>query len=431
MTAATTLIFGFVYFQIAAASEAAVRVVLTTEAEKGVGFTNAELKRALDLRLAGDLRRLDYIALFDPSGRMLLGNISEMPAIPADGKAHFLLGVRPPGFPDQAEPAIFVARARPEGGVLLLGRSLVEIYALRRTVLLALVSAIGPMLLLALGIGAYFARRASRRLVDIHETIVRIMRGDLEVRLPTNRRPDEIDSIAVDVNRMLDEIVRLLMQVKNVSDNIAHDLRTPLAVMRAKLERGVESADSEELRQAARHALVELDKATRTMAALLRISDIEDRKRSSGFSPIDLAAICADVFEFYEPLGRAKSIAMVLDAQSPVPVLGDGDLMREAISNLIDNAIKFTPKDGAIKVSASRSPEGFVVRIGDSGRGVPAGEREKIFERFYRVDRNDRTPGSGLGLSIVSAIAKLHGLRLRVLDNNPGAVFEISGPTAT
>ena len=311
---------------------------------------------------------------------------------------------------------------------MLLGRSLVEIYALRRTVMTSLATAIGPMAFLALAIGAYFAWRESRRLIDIHETITTIMRGDLRVRLPTKRGPDEIDRIAIDVNRMLDEIVRLLMQVKNVSDNIAHDLRTPLAVMRAKLERGVAGSDDQELRLAARHALVELDKATRTMAALLRISDIEGRNRSSAFTPIDLAAICADVFEFYEPLGKDKAIAMILETPSPVPTFGDGDLMREAISNLIDNAIKFTPKGGAIKVSAFASQGHVAVQVRDNGRGVPPAERDKIFERFYRADRNERTPGSGLGLSIVSAIAKLHGLSLRVDDNGPGALFEMYGP---
>jgi signal transduction histidine kinase len=251
------------------------------------------------------------------------------------------------------------------------------------------------------------------------------MRGDLEARLPVRKTPDEIDSVSRDVNLMLDEIVRLLVQIKSVSDNIAHDLRTPLAVMRAKLERGLAS-DDQELRVATRQALSELDKAMVTITALLRISEVESALRSSGFRQIDLSAICADLFEFYEPLGRAKSIAMSLDASSPTPTLGDGDLMREALSNLIDNAIKFTPEGGAVRISAAVEADRPVIRVSDSGSGVEPGERDKIFDRFYRTVRNDRIPGSGLGLSIAAAIANLHDFDLRVEDNHPGALFVMS-----
>src|SRR5580693_3916745 len=233
MAAATSLIFAFVYWQITAANEALVRVILVDEAEKGANYSDAEIRNALNLRLTRDLRRLDYVALFDVSGALLIGNIDKMPAITADGKSHFIAAVRPRGGGQASEPAIFVARLRPDGSVLLLGRSLVEVYALRRTVFGALMTAIGPMLLLALAIGAFFAGRASRRLILIHDTIARIMQGDLRVRLPVSKRPDEIDRISRDVNLMLDEIVRLLVQIKSVSDNIAHDLRTPLAVVRA------------------------------------------------------------------------------------------------------------------------------------------------------------------------------------------------------
>jgi signal transduction histidine kinase len=425
MTAATSLIFGFVYLQITASDEARVRVILVDEAEKGAHYSDAELQVALDLRLTRDLRRLDYVALFDAAGKVLIGNIDKMPPIPADGKSHFIEAVQPPGGQQQSEPAIFVARLRPDGSVLLLGRSLLEAYALRRTVLGALATAIGPMLLMALAIGAFFARRASRRIIRIHNTIARIMRGDLQARLPVRNRPDEIDSVSRDVNLMLDEIVRLLVQIKSVSDNIAHDLRTPLAIMRAKLERGLAS-DDQELRVATRQALSELDKAMVTITALLRISEVESALRSSGFMQIDLSAICADLFEFYEPLGRAKSIAMSLDASSPTPTLGDGDLMREALSNLIDNAIKFTPEGGVVRISAAIEADRPVIRVSDSGSGVEPGERDKIFDRFYRTIRNDRIPGSGLGLSIAAAIANLHDFDLRVEDNHPGALFVMS-----
>jgi hypothetical protein len=162
MTAATSVIFGFVYLQITASDEARVRIILVDEAEKGAHYSDAELQVALDLRLTRDLRRLDYVALFDAAGKVLIGNIDTMPAIPADGKSHFIAAVQPPGGQQQSEPAIFVARLRPDGSVLLLGRSLLEAYALRTTVLGALATAIGPMLLMALAVASSASTTRSR-----------------------------------------------------------------------------------------------------------------------------------------------------------------------------------------------------------------------------------------------------------------------------
>jgi hypothetical protein len=428
MTVATSLIFAFVYVQIVTSDEANIRRILVDEAAKGANDSEAELKNALDLRLTRDLRRLDYVELFDPAARPVFGNVGRMPPIAVDGRSHFVSEARPPGAQDLVEPAIFVARRRADGSVLVLGRSLVEVYALRQTVLGALAAAIVPMLLLALAIAAFFARRASRRLTDIHETIARIMQGDLHVRLPVRKRPDDLDTVARDVNRMLDEIARLLIQIKGVGDDIAHDLRAPLSVMRAKLERGLASFDERELRAVANQALVELDKAMVTVTALLRVAEIEHGPRSSAFKPIDLAAICADAFEFYEPLAKAKSILMTLDAAGPVTAFGDADLMREALLNLIDNAVKFTPAGGRVGISAGLEGGRPVIRVRDTGSGIGLMEREKIFERFHRGD--GRASGSGLGLSIAQAIASLHKFDLRVKDNEPGALFEMMARAA-
>jgi signal transduction histidine kinase len=204
---------------------------------------------------------------------------------------------------------------------------------------------------------------AAEDLVALYNTIRRIMQSDLQVRLPMHRRADEIDAVSRDVNLMLDEIICLLVQIKGVAENIAHDLRTPLAMVRARLERGLANSDDRELRLAAAKALGQLDKAMITVAALLRIAEVESGPRPVGFAPIDLAAICADLFEFYEPLAREKSISTTLEAQSPVETIGDGDLMRGALSNLIDNAIKFTPGGGA--------------HIGDDGRRLSGYSRRR------------------------------------------------------
>jgi signal transduction histidine kinase len=422
---ATAAIFGLVYLQIRAADEKSNRLILEDEAAKSLDHSVEELRRAFELRLTHDLRRLDFAALFASDRKAMFGNIEQLPAIPLDGKSHYAAS-RAPGT-DRTEPVIFVARVRPDGTILVLGRSLLETYAFRRIVLKALATGLAPMLLLALAIGAFMARRASRRLTGIHETIAKIMKGDMELRLPVRSRRDAIDMLSRDVNLMLDEINRLLAQIKGVSDNIAHDLRSPLAVVHAQLERGVESSDDEVLRRVAHQALAHIDKAMLTVAALLRLADVEYGPKSSKFHPIDLSAICADLFEFFEPLATSKSINMALEIQSPVQILGDGDLMREAVSNLMGNAIKFTPEHGTVRVSVTLEDGRPVIRVRDNGIGVEPAERDKIFQRFYRTASGHRVPGSGLGLSIAAAIANLHDLELRFEDNHPGALFEMSG----
>ncbi|MFZ0811668.1 MAG: HAMP domain-containing sensor histidine kinase [Bradyrhizobium sp.] len=426
-TAATTAIFGLVYFQIGEANEARNRLILETEAAKSVNRSVDELKTAFEVRLTNDLRRIDYAALFDANHKVMFGNIAALPAIPVDGKSHFIAATPVPGSDNRLEPAIFVARQRSDGTVMLLGRSLLETLAYGRIVKRALVAALAPMLMLALAIGAYFARRSSRRLTTIHDAIDRIMKGDTDLRLPIGSGRDPIDRISRDVNLMLDEIVRLLVQLKGVGDNIAHDLRSPLSVVHAQLERGLESSNDEQLRTVVKQALAHIDKAMLTVAALLRLADVEYGPKSRNFQPIDLAAICSDLFEFYEPLAESKSIKMTLETRSPVQISGDGDLMREAVSNLIGNAIKFTPESGAVGISVMREDGLPVVRVRDSGIGVEPGERDKIFQRYYRTSSGHRVPGSGLGLSIAAAIANLHELDLRFTDNNPGAVFEMVG----
>ena len=426
-TAATTAVFGLVYFRIGEANEARNRLILETEAAKSVNRSVEELRSAFEVRLTNDLRRIDYAALFDANHKFMFGNIDVLLPIPVDGTSHFIAATHVPGSINQLEPAIFVARERSDGTVMLLGRSLLETLAFRRIVQSALAAGLAPMLLLALAIGAYFARRSSRRLTAIHDAIGRIMKGDTDLRLPVGSRHDPIATISRDVNLMLDEIGRLLVQLKGVGDNIAHDLRSPLAVVHAQLERGLESSNDEQLRSVAKQALAYIDKAMLTVAALLRLADVEYGPKSRSFGSIDLSAICADLFEFYEPLAESKSIKMTLETHSPVQIEGDGDLMREAVSNLIGNAIKFTPENGAVNISVIRENGLPVVRVRDSGIGVEPAERDKIFQRFYRTSSGHRVPGSGLGLSITAAIANLHEFDLRFNDNNPGAVFEMIG----
>lgn len=425
ITAAISLVLVLIYWQVVLRDTAHQKHVLVREVAKVVDQPQSQLVRELNLRLTLDLRRLDLAALYGSDGKLIAGNLTTLPErLPVDGEAHIL--PLPAQAHDHAvEPVLLVARQRQDGGVLLLGRNLYDVLEFREIVLESLALGIAPAFVLSLIVGILFSRRAARRLRKINDQILRIMQGDLNERLPTHGSRDDLDHVAGGVNAMLDEIVRLLDQLKSVGDNIAHDLRTPLAVMRARLERGIESESPENLRAAAERALNDLDRALTTVTALLRISDIEYGRRTGSFAEVDLAGVCVSAFDLFQPLAEAKSIAFTLEAPESIYVVGDFDLLVEAVGNLIDNAIKFTPVSGSVKVIVSLVAGQPVVRVCDSGPGVAPFERSRIFKRFYRSEQNRNTPGTGLGLSMAFTIARLHGFDLRVGDNSPGATFEI------
>ncbi len=423
VSAATAAIFTLIYLQVSDADVQRVGAVLVDEAAKSEADSPEQLRQALELRLTRDIRRLDYVAVFDASGDKVLGNVSALPSVPVDGRAH---EVRRQLLPDARafEPALFVARRRVDGDVLVLGRSLREVYDLQASLLKVLATALLPTILVILGIGGLFARRASQRFERIHAAIARVMNGDFQSRLPVRAEGDDVELIAKAVNTMLDEIERLLDQLKSVGDNIAHDLRTPLMVARAGLARSLEdNGSAERLRSAVTAALAQIDRASLAIGAILRVSAVENGARRNRFQDIDLSALCAEMVDFYEPLAQSKSIGIALVADAQVCVRGDEDLLREALSNLLDNALKFTPEGGAVRVEARLDGDLPRLEVSDSGPGVPAEDRVRIFRRFARGDGARDVPGHGLGLNIAQTIANLHGFDLTVEDNNPGARF--------
>jgi signal transduction histidine kinase len=426
---ATIGTFAFIYWQVYSGDMQVAGAILVDEAAKSEGDSQVELRRALQLRLTRDIHRLDFVALFDPNGGLVFGNVPGMPSIPIDGRAHVIQEQLLPDSSGNREPALFVARRLSSGGALLLGRSLWVTYGLQGTLLRAMAIALLPTVLVILAIGAIFARSASQRYERVHDAIVRIMNGELDSRLPVTNEDSDIDKVARAVNLMLDEIARLLAQLRSTGDSIAHDLRTPLAVARARIERALNNeSGTDQLREALEAALCQIEKVSTAVSAILRISAVENGAGRTQFKEFDLGAVCAQVFDFYEPLAESKGVTMVVDASRPVPIRGDQDLMREAVSNLVDNAIKFTPAGGAARIEARMADGRPFLRVSDTGPGVPPQERERIFDRFYRGERSGKSPGHGLGLSIAESIANLHGLKLTVGDNNPGARFELTVP---
>ena len=256
VSVSTAIVFAFIYWQVATFDVERLNAILVGEIARAVTQPEDRLEREIELRFTSDLRRLDYAALFDQSGKLQYGNVVAIPeGLPIDGKSHTVEMRKLRGEDAGTEPVVFVAGQRQDGGIVLLGRSLYEVDALRQVVLQALMIGIVPASLLALATGTIFSLRGARRLKMINETIIRIMQGDLQERLPAHGKMDDLNSVASAVNLMLDEIVRLLNQIKSVGDNIAHDLRAPLAVMHAKLERGLAGQSDQDLRTAAKRHL--------------------------------------------------------------------------------------------------------------------------------------------------------------------------------
>jgi len=382
------------------------------------------LPAAMEATGALDLRGVMALGLFDADGRYVDGNIEKLPAdLPVDGTIHALpQGLQRRGM-EHRRPARGLATRLAGGETLVIARDTSVIdqvgVILRHALLWGLTLTAIPGLI---G-GLLLSLRPLRRVRAIESAIEPIARGDLGRRLPVSGRGDEVDMLAAIVNRMLAEIERLIGEVKGVCDSIAHDLRTPLTRLRTQLHRLQQKGDSCEDRALLVDRCVgDVDALLDRFRALLRISELEDLRRRGGFASVDLGEILRQVHELYTPLAEDNGIAFQLDAPGHVSIHADPHLLVEAFSNLVANAIKFTPNGGTVGMSARVEAQGPRVDIVDTGPGIPRDEREAVLQRFYRSEcgREIAAPGHGLGLSIVSAIVRVHGFRLRIGEGEGG-----------
>jgi signal transduction histidine kinase len=281
---------------------------------------------------------------------------------------------------------------------------------------------------LAIAVGMVLSSRAHERLSEINRRIQRIVAGDLRERLPTRGRNDSFDQLSASVNRMLGDLEALIHEIAGVGDDIAHDVRTPLTSVRIRLERGRANASTlEELRAVVDQSIAGLDQSLAIITALLRISEIEHSHRLYGFSQVPLAPLVREVGDLYDPIAEDKGVALQVQAPDEATVRGDRDLLFEAVANLVDNAVKFSPEGGRVQLALLHSNGKTRIRVRDSGPGIPEIERQAVTKRFYRSDKSRRTEGLGLGLSLVAAIVKLHGFRLTITAG-PGCTAEIAVP---
>jgi signal transduction histidine kinase len=279
---------------------------------------------------------------------------------------------------------------------------------------------------LSLVIGMVLSARAQRRVEEFNTLVRRIVAGDLRQRLLTKGLDHPFDKLAETANRMLDEIEALVQEMAGVGNEIAHDLRTPLTRVRLALERGRANATTlEQLQAATDRAIGGVDQSLTIITKLLRIAEIEHGGRLNGLDDVPLADLVKEVGDMYEPIAEDRHIDLRVVSGEDATVRGDRDLLLEAIANLVDNALKFTPAGGHVELALVHDNDESIVRVSDSGPGIQEAEREVVTRRFYRSDKSRTTFGFGLGLSLVSAIAKLHGFRLSIASG-PGCVAEIA-----
>jgi signal transduction histidine kinase len=269
-------------------------------------------------------------------------------------------------------------------------------------------------------------RRTVGRIESINATTRAIMQSGLDQRIPLRDSHDEWDSVAENLNLMLDRIETLMGEVKQVSDNVAHDLRTPLTRMRGRLEMAYHGARIAEDDQALiGDTIGDLDAVLRIFSSLTRIAQIEAQARKSAFRTVNLVEIAGEVVELYDAAAEQDGTRLIVAGHGEVLVTGDRDLIFDAIANLVDNAIKHGRAGGQVVVSNENIDGKAVISIVDDGPGIPADQYEHVFKRFYRLEHSRYRPGNGLGLSLVAAVARLHGAQIEMLDNSPGLKLKL------
>ena len=423
------VLFATVFVIATAALQSDMRAVLRTEAlqlaeihrNSGLLGLAEQVTRRMNFRTRGPI----YYLVQAPTQQVVVGNLPGMP--PVEGVVDFVRD-RSPGDPEDARSKLTgFGLTLSDGSFILVAQDANRLIDMQHAIVRAFTWAGGLTLLLAIGGGVLVGRNFVRRIDTIGRTSRAIMEGDLSARIPVRGNNDEIDQLVVGLNAMLDRIQQLMEGLRQVTSDIAHDLRTPLGRLRQRLEDARERATSTgEYEAATEAAIAEADGLLDIFSALLRIAQIEAGARKSAFAEVDLSILLRSIADAYAP--SAEDAGHKLDAaiDGGVTITGDRQLLAQLFSNLIENALNHTPAGSTVRVVLRRTATGFEARVADNGPGIPEAEREKVFDRFYRLDRSRTTRGSGLGLALVKAIATVHDLSLALKDNDPGLAVVIT-----
>jgi signal transduction histidine kinase len=423
------VLFGFIYWQADQYLIARSDKMIATQLNIIAGLPNERRLDWINEQLEQDSRGVHYAGLFGADGRKIAGNLERFPPGLAMNDSVQSVSVErtlPTGRQTHVIRAI--ARHMPNGDALMIGREVDETSEISHVVAQALALGLLPALCLCLLAGAWLSMRAQKRVEEVNQRVQRIIAGDLRERLPHRDIDEPFSKLTVIVNGMLDEMEAMIHALAGVGNDIAHDLRTPLTRARLALERGRTNATTlEQLQTVADKAIANIDQALAIITALLRLAEIENSRRSVAFGTVSLNEMLREVCDIYEPIAENKSIDLRVEVQQHLSVRGDRDLLFEAVANLVDNAIKFTPEGGRVDIELIRGDDETIVRVSDTGPGINDQEREAVLRRFYRSDKIRSTPGVGLGLNLVAAIVKLHGFKLTI-HAGPGGRLEVICP---
>ncbi|RWN31136.1 MAG: HAMP domain-containing histidine kinase [Mesorhizobium sp.] len=399
-------------------------VVAATYAENDL----KELVETVGSHSLRSLKKEQLFSLTDATGNRLAGNFTAA-GLP-DGFSMF--DTEMPGVPPGAE---YRAYSGPVGGnTLTVAFSLSETEELERIVLMSF--GWGTLIITGLAVagGALLASRVQRRLDGIAATMVDVSHGRLDTRIPLTGKGDDIDIVSSQVNAALDRLSALVEGMKQVSANIAHDLKTPLNRLQMILDTASEkNLSGQKVARELADAHAESLQINETFDALLRIAQIEAGARRARFTDVDLGEVLQTIAEIYADVAEddGKSLSLAQPPETTDRIHGDRELLTQMFANLVENALRHCPSGTTIKLSAARQDERVVAGVADNGPGIPAEEREKVFQRLYRLDHSRSTSGSGLGLSLVRAIADLHGASITLEDCRPGLEVAVSFPLAT
>lgn len=427
----TALIYGLAYWsstriaagQITTAIERDVRFLVTAA---GIGGA-AGAAVSIEARIASDSGLGVYYLLTAPDGGRIAGNLARAPR--SAGWSRLRLADPPEDGANRTELLAF-GTALPGGAFLVAARDLASVRELETTLAAAAGWVGSGAVLLGLLGGALVSRGVARRAAAMDAALAAVEAGDLGRRLPVRSGGDEFDRLASRINAALDRLGELLVALRRVTDDIAHDLRTPLTRLRQRLEAAGRGARSEaEWQVSVAAAIEDCDRILAIFAALLRIAQVEAGARRAAFARFDLSRLVEDVAEVYASAAEERGQTLAVAVASGIEAFGDRDLVLQMLANLMENAVRHGRQGGHVSLTLSRGAEGAAeIAVTDDGPGIPPAERERVFRRFHRLDAARSTPGAGLGLALAKAVADLHGMTIRLLDASPGLRVQLSVP---
>ena len=425
---------GFIYWSTASHIQQQVDSRLRLESSVLLGLYRDRalpaLTEAIRQRSREDSQGVFFYLLQSPDHQPLAGHLLRWPSIlsssePSTVAAQEVFVRRPSELRDN-DPVRVLVTPLPGDYKLLVGRDLIQEQRLLEHTLTTIVLSIISIFLLALGASVWLGRRTLQRIDAVSRTAHEIMAGDLSRRLPVTQRDDEFDQLGRELNAMLERIEQLLAGLRQVSDNIAHDLRSPLSRLRNRLEVTLlEARSADEYHRVLEQTVEEADELLKTFNALLSIAQAEAGISRESAAPIALAELLEDLADLYGAAAEEQGLQLQLTLNSHAHIHGNRRLLTQAVANLLENALKYTPTGGQIELTLSQAAQTVCLSVADNGQGIPEHERERVLQRFVRLDNARSTPGNGLGLALVQAVARLHRAQLCLLDNHPGLRVEL------